>query len=85
MTIANFIDRLNAAHGTDTRTFDTTRPGRRFTRIIVTTHGATAAYGFIDNATGNLLKADGFRGPARGTRGNIADPIPTHFLFAFGI
>lgn len=47
--------------------------GKKFARIITqTVEGAPrSAFGFIEIATGNLLKTDGWSAPAKGVRGNI--------------
>lgn len=46
--------------------------GKKFVRII--TKGIqTSAFGFIDKTNGNILKAAGWKAPARGPRGNLFD------------
>jgi hypothetical protein len=58
------------------------QPGRRYTRIVRKTRNAAgmtlerSVYGFIDTRTGALLKAHGWKGPAKGARGNLADADP---------
>jgi hypothetical protein len=49
--------------------------GRKFARIVRTGVGERSAYGFIDLANGDLLKADGWKQPAKGKRGNIRDGL----------
>ena len=48
--------------------------GKKFVRIVSVGSGNRSAYCFIEIATGNILKPDGWKGPAKGVRGNIADP-----------
>lgn len=50
--------------------------GKRYARLVIVTN-QRSAYGFIDPTTGDLLKADGWKRPAKGLRGNIraADPL----------
>ena len=56
--------------------------GPKYTRIvrqIISDDGRTverSAYGFIVNETGDLLKADGWKRPAKGIRGNVGDADP---------
>ena len=47
--------------------------GRRYARIFVRHGDAGGRYalGFVDLTSGDLLKADGWKGPAKGVRGNI--------------
>ena len=47
-------------------------PGTKYARIVVSSAGPQrSAYGFIDLTTGDLLKADGWKKPAKHVRGNI--------------
>lgn len=55
--------------------------GPKYTRIVRSlimdgTVVERSAYGFIVNATGDLLKADGWKRPAKGIRGNLGDADP---------
>lgn len=56
--------------------------GPKYTRIVrqqVASTGETverSAYGFIANDTGDLLKSDGWKRPAKGIRGNLGDAEP---------
>lgn len=49
--------------------------GRKFARIVKHDGGSTgSAYGFVELATGRLLKSDGWKGPALNfARGTIHD------------
>lgn len=49
--------------------------GRKNARIVVDEGHTRSAWGFVDLATGNILKADGWKAPARGVRGNIANGV----------
>lgn len=56
-----------------------TMPGRKYIRVVradYTDTGETisrSAYCFIDTTNGNVLKAAGWKAPAKGARGNIYD------------
>src|SRR5688572_14323302 len=47
--------------------------GVKFVRIVLTSpiSGGRQVYCFVEKATGNVLKADGWKSPAKGIRGNI--------------
>lgn len=48
--------------------------GQKYARIVtISPHDGTprSAFGFVEIATGNLLKSDGWNRPAKGVRGNI--------------
>lgn len=48
-------------------------PGRKVVRIVMHTPGdSRSVHAFVDLATGDLLKAAGWKAPAKGPRGNIA-------------
>lgn len=64
--------------------------GPRYTRIVrsLVVDGETierSAYGFIENDSGRLLKADGWKSPAKGARGNLADADPLARCSQFSI
>lgn len=48
------------------------KPGAKFTRIIGRLGGQDSVHSFIENATGDVLKAATYKAPAKGARGNIA-------------
>lgn len=50
--------------------------GVRYVRIVSKDPGAKtgSAYAFVEIATGDVLKPDGWKRPAKGARGNIYDP-----------
>lgn len=45
--------------------------GRKFIRIVSKDAAQRSAYCFIDMTNGNVLKAAGWKGPAKHARGNI--------------
>lgn len=47
--------------------------GPRFTRIVREDPGSRSVYCFVDNETGAILKAAGWKAPAKHARGNIAN------------
>lgn len=72
-----FIQRLafmyqNEYNGT-TATF-LLMPGRKFTKVAINKYNSTSVYCFVDNATGDILKADGWLKPAKDARGSIWNP-----------
>lgn len=80
--IQNYIDELTKA--SDARFaehFAKSKPdvfsfriGKRYAKVIKTTwggEGQRSVHCFIDLETGNLLKAAGWKKPAKGIRGNI--------------
>lgn len=49
--------------------------GKRYDRITSITHGeARSVHAFIDRESGDVLKAAGWKAPAKGPRGNVATP-----------
>lgn len=47
--------------------------GRRYIRIVSDNGCQRSAFGFVDASNGDVLKADGWKRPAKGSRGHIAD------------
>ena len=78
-----FVDALSAAYNAAGREAYPTcdlnwgtviaEPGRKYARLVsVYGNGVSrSAMGFIDLTTGNILKADGWKAPAKHARGNI--------------
>ena len=68
---------FNAHYPRNTKPAVKLERGPKFTRIVTDDGVGRSAYGFIDNATGALLKADGWKRPAKGARGNVlgAEPL----------
>jgi hypothetical protein len=48
-------------------------PGKRYIRIVACSPGQRHAWAFVDTATGDVLKPDGWKRPAKGARGNVFD------------
>jgi len=49
--------------------------GNRYVRLVKTSYGQRSAFGFVDKQNGNVLKAAGWKAPAKNfARGNIFDP-----------
>lgn len=44
------------------------KPGRKYTRIVEATTTQVLVHAFVDNATGEVYKAAGWTGPAKGAR-----------------
>lgn len=52
--------------------------GKRYARIVKSEANGSSrsAFGFVDLTTGDVLKADGWKGPAKNfARGNVADAL----------
>lgn len=47
--------------------------GKRFIRIVAEGNGQRSAWAFVDTTNGDVLKAAGWKAPAKGARGNIFD------------
>lgn len=52
-----------------------TTEGPKYTRVVVGEEGSDqrSVYAFVDNVTGDVFKADGWKRPAKHARGNIND------------
>lgn len=61
-------------------------PGRRYARIVCSRDNGQdrCVHCFIDMLNGDVLKADGWKGPAKGARGNIRSANPLAGINAFG-
>lgn len=47
--------------------------GSRYIRIVAEQPGSRSAWAFVDQTNGDVLKADGWKKPAKGARGNVFD------------
>ncbi len=47
--------------------------GRRYVRVVRTDVAEHSAHCFVDRTNGDVLKPAGWKGPAKGRRGNIFD------------
>jgi hypothetical protein len=54
---------------------DRFKHGQRFLRIVMTVSqaGGRSVHAFVDSTNGDLLKAAGWKAPAKGARGNLLD------------
>jgi hypothetical protein len=59
--------------------------GQRYARLVRVSPGERSAYGFVDMTNGDLLKAAGWKGPAKGRRGGIRDSNATARCSAYSI
>lgn len=50
-----------------------TEPGKRYVRIVSVSPGSRSAWAFVDMTNGFVMKADGWKRPAKGPRGSIFD------------
>lgn len=51
-------------------TVETSPGGLKYVRVVIRENGASA-FCFVERATGNVLKCDGWKRPAKGVRGSI--------------
>jgi hypothetical protein len=77
--LATFVEgcaKVRAAYyakwGEDRATFEVER-GPKNVRVVRVDGGGRSVHCFVDIATGNVLKAAGWKAPARHARGNIFD------------
>lgn len=52
----------------------TVEPGSKFIRVVQTAGGSRSVACFVEKSTGNILKAAGWKAPAKGARANIFNP-----------
>ena len=50
--------------------------GPKYARLVRVSPGERSAYGFVNIATGDVLKAAGWSGPAKGVRGSLVAGSP---------
>src|SRR4051794_16932906 len=51
--------------------------GPKYARIVLIDAAQRSVYGFVDLSNGDLLKADGWKRPAKHARGNLFSTTPT--------
>ena len=62
------------SHAVYSATFERGERPRKYLRIVQTTYGGSRhVHSFVDLATGDVLKAAGWTGPAKGARYNLLD------------
>lgn len=72
--IDNFVDMMNSGKHPEGYVFFADAPGLKNTRIVMATRpdgSGRSVHCFIDNVTGDVYKAAGWKAPAKGIRGNI--------------
>lgn len=52
----------------------TLEAGSKYIRVVSSSHGSHSVYCFVDKATGDVLKAAGWKKPAKGARASIYKP-----------
>ncbi len=58
--------------------------GQRYVRVVVGPEGSRYVYCFVEVATGDVLKADGWKRPANGVRGTIYGPPEGYGITGYG-
>jgi hypothetical protein len=74
-----YLDKLTAADAArwkNNGAMFTIEPGRKYGRVVQTSHGQRFAFCFIDMQNGDLLKTATWSAPVKGARGNIRDENP---------
>ena len=63
------------------------QPGQRYARLALVDgmHGGLSAYCFVDLTNGDLLKAAGWKAPAKGKRGSIFADNPLSGCTPYGM
>jgi hypothetical protein len=85
--LAAFVDKLNAVHQAVNAEMGAKNPamadyykpivleeGTKNIRVVHTGGSSRSVYCFIEKATGNVLKAAGWKAPAKGVRASIYNP-----------
>jgi hypothetical protein len=85
--LAAFVDKLNAVHAAANAEMGARNPamadyykpitleaGSKNIRVVHQSAGSRSVYCFVEKGTGSVLKAAGWRQPAKGSRGNIFNP-----------
>jgi hypothetical protein len=54
----------------------TIEAGKKFARFVIETAGQRCVLFFVELETGNILKAAGWKAPAKGIRGNVETTKP---------
>lgn len=52
----------------------TVEPGSKYIRVVQTAGNSRSVSCFVEKSTGNILKAAGWKAPAKGARANIFKP-----------
>lgn len=76
----NFPSMVAVGHGT-VLSFER---GQKYARIVATSGPSRSAWAFIDLATGDILKSESWKRPAKGVRGNIFADDPLAGVTAYG-
>jgi hypothetical protein len=85
--MAAFVAKLNDVHAAKNAEMGAKNPamadyfkpivleaGIKNIRVVHISGGSRSVYCFVEKATGNILKAAGWKAPAKGARGNIYKP-----------
>ena len=81
--LSNFLAALDGANAKVNATMTncpnyykpvTVEAGSKYLRIVQTSGGSRSVACFVEKATGNILKAAGWKAPAKGARANIFKP-----------
>jgi hypothetical protein len=74
LALDRFVEGVEKLHkGAEVEAVITTMRGPRYTRVVAERWSQKSVYCFIDNETGDVLKAANWKAPAKHARGNIFD------------
>jgi len=57
--------------GEPTPTLSVDPDGRKYVRVVSSGHGQRSVFAFVERSTGNVLKAEGWKKPAKHARGSV--------------
>ena len=74
-SVDNFMNHLNNnMDKPDGYSYELNTRGSKYFKVEMNTRGSRSVYCFINKRNGEILKAAGWRGPAKGARGSVLIP-----------
>lgn len=77
-SIIRFVERLNEEVKADPffvkgsfPTYAIAKGGRKYLKVVMTSHGQESVWGFVERETGLIFKAAGWKSPAKHARGHV--------------
>ena len=73
--VLTFMEHLNnTMDKPDGYSYELNTRGSKYFKVEMKSHGSRSVYCFINKRNGEILKAAGWRGPAKGSRGSVLVP-----------
>ena len=70
--VTKFLEHLNnTMDKPDGYSYELNTRGSKYFKVEMSSRGSGSVYCFIEKSTGNILKAAGWRAPAKGIRGSV--------------